>query len=51
MENQDFRWKQRFQNFEKALGYLAEALEIEQPDFLEARPKEVTELAVMLTLP
>ncbi|HAQ18204.1 MAG TPA: nucleotidyltransferase [Prolixibacteraceae bacterium] len=35
MENQDIRWKQRFQNFEKALKYLAEALEIEQPDMLQ----------------
>jgi len=35
MENQDIRWKQRFQNFEKALGHLAEALEIEQPDLLQ----------------
>ena len=35
MENQDIRWKQRFQNFEKALGHLTEALEIEQPDLLQ----------------
>ena len=35
MENHDIRWKQRFQNFEKALGHLAEALEIEQPDLLQ----------------
>lgn len=35
MENHDIRWKQRFQNFEKALGHLTEALEIEQPDLLQ----------------
>lgn len=35
MENQDIRWKQRFQNFEKAIGHLEEALMIEQPDFLQ----------------
>lgn len=35
MGNQDIRWKQRFQNFEKALGHLTEALEIEQPDLLQ----------------
>lgn len=35
MENQDIRWKQRFQNFEKVLGHLANALEIEQPDLLQ----------------
>jgi nucleotidyltransferase substrate binding protein (TIGR01987 family) len=35
MENQDIRWKQRFQNFAKAIGYLEEALEIENPDLLQ----------------
>jgi nucleotidyltransferase substrate binding protein (TIGR01987 family) len=35
MENPDIRWKQRFQNFEKALGHLSEALKIEQPDLLQ----------------
>ena len=35
MENQDIRWKQRFQNFEKAMGHLSGALEIEQPDLLQ----------------
>jgi len=35
MENQDIRWKQRFQNFEKAIGHLEEALEIENPDLLQ----------------
>lgn len=35
MENQDIRWKQRFQNFEKAIGHLEEALMIESPDLLQ----------------
>lgn len=35
MENQDIRWKQRFQNFEKAIGHLEEALEIDNPDHLQ----------------
>ena len=35
MENSDIRWKQRFQNFEKAIGFLAEALKIEHPDLLQ----------------
>ncbi|MBW8331637.1 MAG: nucleotidyltransferase substrate binding protein [Prolixibacteraceae bacterium] len=35
MENSDIRWKQRFQNFEKAIGHLADALEIENPDLLQ----------------
>lgn len=35
MENQDIRWKQRFQNFSKALDYLEKALEIENPDIIQ----------------
>jgi nucleotidyltransferase substrate binding protein (TIGR01987 family) len=35
MENQDIRWKQRFQNFSKALDYLESALEIENPDIIQ----------------
>ncbi|OFX63523.1 MAG: nucleotidyltransferase [Bacteroidetes bacterium GWB2_41_8] len=35
MENQDIRWKQRFQNFEKAIGHLEQALKIEYPDLLQ----------------
>jgi nucleotidyltransferase substrate binding protein (TIGR01987 family) len=35
MENQDIRWKQRFQNFSKALDYLETALEIENPDIIQ----------------
>ena len=35
MENKDVRWKQRFQNYEKALNYLSEALEIKNPDIFQ----------------
>jgi nucleotidyltransferase substrate binding protein (TIGR01987 family) len=35
MENNDVRWKQRFQNFEKALQYLEDALNIKQPDMIQ----------------
>lgn len=35
MENQDIRWKQRFQNFERALKYLEQALNIPQPDIIQ----------------
>jgi len=35
MENDDIRWKQRFQNFEKAMGHLKDALEIVNPDLLQ----------------
>ena len=35
MENQDIRWKQRFQNFSKALDYLETALKIENPDIIQ----------------
>ena len=35
MENNDIRWKQRFQNFEKAMGHLEDALEILDPDLLQ----------------
>lgn len=35
MENKDIRWKQRFQNFEKAFLRLKEALEMEKLNELE----------------
>jgi nucleotidyltransferase substrate binding protein (TIGR01987 family) len=35
MENKDIRWKQRFQNFEKALKHLEEALQIKNPDIIQ----------------
>jgi nucleotidyltransferase substrate binding protein (TIGR01987 family) len=35
MDNQDIRWKQRLQNFEKAITLLASALQIENPDMLQ----------------
>jgi len=31
----DIRWKQRFQNFEKSLYLLTQALNIEEPDIIE----------------
>jgi nucleotidyltransferase substrate binding protein (TIGR01987 family) len=34
-DNKDIRWKQRFQNFEKALRYLEEALDIKNPDMVQ----------------
>jgi nucleotidyltransferase substrate binding protein (TIGR01987 family) len=35
MNNKDVRWKQRYQNFSKALLYLENALQIPEPDFLQ----------------
>lgn len=35
MENNDIRWKQRFKNFEKAMGHLENALAIDDPDLLQ----------------
>ncbi len=35
MENKDIRWKQRFQNFEKALNHLADAMQINDPDIIQ----------------
>ena len=35
MENQDVRWKQRFQNFEKAITHLESALQLTEPDILQ----------------
>jgi len=35
MNNEDVRWKQRFQNFEKAMGYLEQALQIPNPDIVQ----------------
>jgi len=35
MEEKDIRWKQRFQNFKKALSYLEDALDIKHPDMVQ----------------
>ena len=35
MENKDIRWKQRFQNFERTLQYLEQALNISEPDIIQ----------------
>lgn len=35
MNNKDVRWRQRFQNFEKAMGYLEQALQLPNPDILQ----------------
>lgn len=35
MENGDSRWRQRFQNFEKALKHLEQALLIKEPDIIQ----------------
>jgi nucleotidyltransferase substrate binding protein (TIGR01987 family) len=35
VSNQDIRWKQRFQNFEKSLQYLEEAMKINNPDIIQ----------------
>jgi len=35
MDNPDIRWKQRFQNFEKAFKQLARAVEVSEPSELE----------------
>lgn len=35
MENKDIRWIQRFQNFEKNLNHLNEALGVKSPDILQ----------------
>lgn len=35
MSGPDIRWKQRFQNFEKALNLLRTALDIEEPDIVQ----------------
>jgi len=35
MENKDVRWKQRFQNFEKTLHYLEDAMNIKEPDVFQ----------------
>jgi nucleotidyltransferase substrate binding protein (TIGR01987 family) len=34
MDNTDVRWKQRFQNFSKALKHLSNALQINNPDII-----------------
>ena len=35
MNNSDVRWKQRFQNLEKSLQYLEQAIAIENPDIIQ----------------
>ena len=35
MENNDIRWKQRFQNFEKAILHLDSSLQLKNPDMLQ----------------
>lgn len=35
MERNDIRWKQRFQNYEKALNYLEDAMKIAEPDVIQ----------------
>lgn len=35
MEKQDIRWQQRFQNFEKSLRYLQDAMSIYEPDIIQ----------------
>lgn len=35
MDNEDIRWKQRFQNFEKALKHLSDAMQIHNPDIIQ----------------
>jgi nucleotidyltransferase substrate binding protein (TIGR01987 family) len=35
MVNKDIRWKQRFQNFEKAINLLETALQTKEPDLLQ----------------
>ena len=35
MEQKDIRWKQRFQNFEKSLKYLEQAMKTEHSDIIQ----------------
>ncbi|TDE13811.1 nucleotidyltransferase substrate binding protein [Dyadobacter psychrotolerans] len=35
MGNEEIRWKQRFQNFEKSLNYLEHAMQIQNPDIIQ----------------
>jgi nucleotidyltransferase substrate binding protein (TIGR01987 family) len=35
MDNQDIRWKQRFQNFTKSMRFLENALQIPDPDIVQ----------------
>jgi nucleotidyltransferase substrate binding protein (TIGR01987 family) len=35
MKNENIRWMQRFQSFEKAMGYLEKALQISNPDIVQ----------------
>lgn len=35
MKNQDIRWQQRFENFEKSLNYLRDSLQLKDPDIIQ----------------
>lgn len=35
MKNEEIRWKQRFENFRKSLGFLENAINIEEPDLTQ----------------
>lgn len=35
MENQDIRWQQRFDNFERSLNYLRDSLQLKDPDIIQ----------------
>jgi nucleotidyltransferase substrate binding protein (TIGR01987 family) len=35
MEEFDIRWRQRFQNFERAISHLGDALQLKDPDMLQ----------------
>ncbi len=35
MEENDIRWQQRFENFEKAMTFLEQAMRIEHPDIIQ----------------
>lgn len=35
MQNKDVRWKQRFQNYEKTLQFVEEAINITKPDIIQ----------------
>jgi len=35
MSDKDIRWKQRFQNLEKSLGFLEQAIQINNPDIIQ----------------
>lgn len=35
MKNQDIRWQQRFDNFERSLNYLRDSLQLKDPDIIQ----------------